>query len=83
MVLFVIWFLLLIPWWRIGMLASGLAFDNGPTFHAYGFAWSIWTYPVILLIALALALGRKKPRFVFLRVLNALVFCIAGFVPPS
>ncbi len=55
------------------MLAPGLAFDNGPTFQAYTFAWSIWTYPVILLIALALALGRKEPRFVFLRVLNALV----------
>lgn len=59
----------------------GLAFDGGHTLQAYAFAWSIGSYPVVLLIALVLALSTKKPRFVFLPLLNGLVFCITGFIP--
>jgi hypothetical protein len=81
--LFIFWFLLLIPWWTLGRLGMGLAFDEGHTTKVYAFVWSIGTYPVVLLIALALALSRKEPRFAFLPLLNALVFCITGLTPPK
>ena len=76
--LFVFWSVLLIPWSTFGLLASGLAFDGGATFRACSFALSIWTYPVVLLLALILALARRQPRFALLPLLNAAVFLIAG-----
>jgi hypothetical protein len=62
-------------------MASGIALDTGHNFQVYAFVLSFWTYPVVLLMALALVLARKQPRFVVLPLLSALVFFITGVIP--
>jgi hypothetical protein len=49
-VLFLLWFVLLLPWLAFAMV-SLMAFDDGPKFGVYLFVWSIWTYPVSVGIA--------------------------------
>ena len=75
-VVFIFWFLLLIPRWVFAGL-SGMAFDQGHVPRAYVFYWSIWTYPIAVMIAGALA--RKVAALVWLPFLNLVGFCISGF----
>ena len=73
--LFFIWLVLLLPWLFLAPL-SLMAFDAGPTFKAYVFVWSIWTYPVPVGIA---ALVRKKvPAIALLPCLNIVACVVAG-----
>ncbi|MGH9490279.1 MAG: hypothetical protein ACRD17_07175 [Terriglobales bacterium] len=65
----IIWCVLLIPWALFAAL-SGMAFDGGDTFSAYFFVWSVWTYPVSLLIAFLFR--RKCPALVFLPMIHGI-----------
>lgn len=69
------WVFMLIPWVPFAMLA-GLAFDGGPTSNAYLFVWSVWTYPVVLIIAMICK--RWMPSVMFLPILNVVGFVISG-----
>ena len=63
----IIWVVLIIPWFLWAGL-SGMAFDGGYTAEAYTFVWSVWTYPISVLIAAVLR--RWRPEFVLLPILN-------------
>ena len=65
----IIWCILLVPWFPVAMLA-GLAFDGGRTWHAYVFVWSVWVYPVTLLIAFIFR--RRVPSLSLLPILSVL-----------
>jgi hypothetical protein len=69
------WLFLLLPWMLIAPM-SGLAFDGGRTTEAYIFLWSIWTYPVVLIIALILK--RWVPSMMFRPLLNILGFVVSA-----
>lgn len=74
--LVILWLISLVPW-PLAASLGGMAFDGGYTTEAYVFAWSIWTYPITVLLAFFL---RRKNRFVvLLPVLNAVVFFSSGF----
>jgi len=73
--LLVVWAFLLVPWAPF-FLFSGMAFDAGPSIHAYVFVGSVWTYPFVLLTAALLR--RKVPLLVVLPCLNLLGFLISG-----
>jgi len=66
-ILFVIWVILLLPWLPF-FLASGMAFDGGPTLRAYVFVGSLWTYPVSVVIVANFR--QQKPLLALLPVLN-------------
>lgn len=69
------WLILLLPWLPMALL-SGMAFDGGPTWHAYLFMWAMWTYPLSVIVVLILR--RSVPLSVFLPVLNVAAIVIAG-----
>jgi pheromone shutdown protein TraB len=69
------WLILLLPWLPMALL-SGMAFDGGPTWRAYLFAWAMWTYP--LSVVAAFILRRSIPASVFLPALNVAAIVIAG-----
>ncbi len=69
------WVFMLIPWFPFAAMA-GLAFDGGSTFAAYLFVWSVWTYPVVLIIAMILK--RWIPNAMFLPFLNVVGFVLSG-----
>jgi hypothetical protein len=71
-----VWCILLVPWALFALLA-GMAFDAGPTWQAYTFVWSVWTYPVTL--AIAALLRRRVPWLICAPLLNLAGFLIAGF----
>jgi hypothetical protein len=48
-----------------------MAFDAGPTIDIYIFVWSVWTYPVVLLISVILK--KKEPLLALLPALNFIV----------
>jgi len=50
------WGILLLPWLPLALM-SGLAFDAGYTMHADVFFWSVWTYPVAILIVAFFKVG--------------------------
>ena len=76
--LLVIWVFLLIPWVVLAPL-SGMAFDGGYTWKAYLFVGSLWTYPIVLAIAI-IALHRGKGTLVLLLpLLNVAGTLVAGF----
>ena len=53
-----------------------MAFDGGPSFKAYCFVWSVWTYPIAVSIA---GLFRKSaPWLLALPLLNIAVILIGG-----
>ncbi len=49
---------------------------NPSTPFAYGFAWSIWTYPITL--GIAFVYRKKRPYLVGLPALNVTVFIISA-----
>jgi len=53
---------------------------NPSTPFAYGFAWSIWTYPITL--GIAFFYRRKRPHLVGLPALNVIVFIISATLGP-
>jgi hypothetical protein len=69
------WVFLLIPWFPFAALA-GMAFDGGRTLNAYIFVWSLWTYPVALVISVILK--RWVPNMILLPFLNIMGFLISG-----
>jgi hypothetical protein len=64
---FVFWAVLLIPWLLIAPL-SVMAFDGGYTAGAYAFFWSVWTYPIAVVIVAVCR--RWVPWIVLLPLLN-------------
>ena len=61
------WCILLLPWLLVAPL-SGMAFDGGYTAEAYVFVWSVWTFPITVIIA---AVFRKwVPWITLLPILN-------------
>ena len=76
-IVFVIWLVLLIPWFVFAPLAA-MAFDPGPSRTAEVFVWSTWTYPVsVLIVGL---LRRKAPWVVLLPVVNLAGFFFADYL---
>jgi hypothetical protein len=73
--LLIVWVVLFVPWAPFALL-SGMAFDAGPSIHAYVFFWSLWTYPFVVLTAVLLR--RKVPMLVILPCLNFIAFLISG-----
>ena len=69
------WVVLLVPWFIIGPL-SAMAFDSGPSVHAYVFAISALTYPISVIVATIFR--RNVPWMVFLPCLNLGGFFVAG-----
>ena len=62
-----LWIGLLIVWFPFAML-SGMAFDAGRSPAAYRYVWSVWTYPLSILIGF---LFRKSfPLISWLPLLN-------------
>jgi len=72
--LLAVWFLLLIPWFPFARLSRAV-FDVG-RWDAYMFVWWLWTYPVM--VGLAVLFARKIPLFSFLPLLSLLGFLISG-----
>ena len=72
---FVLWLLLLVPWFMIAPLAA-MAFDPGPSLGAYAFVFSTWTYPIS--VGLAGIFRRKAPLIVLLPCLNVAGYFLAG-----
>lgn len=76
---FIAWLILLVPWLLWAPL-SGMAFDAGYTPTAYAFVWSVWTFPVTVIIV---AIVRKwVPWIVVLPVIN-FAGCFAGGLFPK
>ncbi len=67
------WIVLLVPWPFFGYVAM-FAFDGGHTVKAYVFAYSIWTYPVAVI--LAIVLRTRWPRAILLPLVNLLAFLV-------
>jgi hypothetical protein len=65
-----IWSVLMIPWLLVAGMA-GVAFDGGARSAAYMFVWSVWTYPIVLLIAVIFR--KKSPLIIWLPFLNFVV----------
>jgi len=63
------WLVLLILWFPFVSL-SGMVFDGGATATAYRFVWSLWTYPVSVVIGILLR--KRLPLFSLLPVLNVI-----------
>lgn len=78
-IVFIFWLALLVPWLLWAPL-SGMAFDGGYTPTAYAFVWSVWTYPVTVIIVAVLR--RWTPWIVLLPVVN-FAGCFAGGLFPS
>jgi hypothetical protein len=53
-----------------------MAFDAGPKTSVYVFVWSVWTYPLVALIASMLA--RRIPAAIFLPFVNVFLFVVSG-----
>jgi len=68
-----VWLVLLVPWSFLNYVAM-FAFDSGLTIKAYVFAYSIWTYPVAVLIAIVLSI--RWPRTLLLPVVNLVAFLV-------
>ena len=64
---FILWMVLLLPWFFFAAM-SGMAFDAGPTFAAYALVFSVWTYPISVL--LVWRYRDDKPTIAFLPFLN-------------
>jgi hypothetical protein len=75
-VVLVIWGILFVPWIALAF-AAGMAFDGGHTTQAYVFAWSVWTYPLVCLIAVILK--EKVQWLVLLPVLNLVTALVASW----
>jgi hypothetical protein len=75
--LMVFWVLLLVPWFFVWGL-FGMVSDAGPSFLAYLFVASVWSYPVS--VVLAATLRDRKPIMVFLPCLNGLGFLFAAMI---
>jgi len=60
--MFTFWIFLLIPWIVLAPL-SVMAFDGGPKPEAYVFVWSVWTYPVTVVL---MALLKRRLRWIVL-----------------
>jgi len=73
--LLTIWFLLLVPWFPIALLA-GMAVINGE-WWGYVFVWSMWTYPVTLYVAFKFK--SKVPALSLLPVLNLVGVFVSDF----
>jgi hypothetical protein len=74
-VVLVIWGILFVPWIPFAF-AAGMAFDGGYTPGAYVFVGSVWTYPLVCLIA---AILKERVRWlVLLPGLNVIVCLISG-----
>ncbi|MBI3476169.1 MAG: hypothetical protein HY010_10580 [Acidobacteria bacterium] len=74
-VLFVMWLILLLPCLLLAPI-SLMAFDAGQTPKANAFVWSIWTYPVAVVIV---AIFRKKaPVIALLPFVNVVTCVLAG-----
>ena len=71
----VFWFyvVLLIPWPLVA-LVSLMAFDGGPSWNAYLFVTSIWTYPVSMFIAFKLR--DRSPVWLFVPCVNIALLCV-------
>jgi hypothetical protein len=76
---FIAWLILLVPWLLLAPL-SGMAFDGGETPDAYAFVWSVWTYPVTVLMVAVFR--RWMPWIVVLPVIN-FAGCFAGGLFPQ
>jgi hypothetical protein len=76
---FIAWLVLLVPWLIFAPL-SEMAFDAGYTSATYGFVWSVWTYPVTVIIV---AIFRRWiPWIVLLPIVN-FAGCFAGDLFPK
>ena len=73
-----LWLLLFLLWIPIAPLGA-MAFDGGYTIEAYVFVWSLWTYPLCLLVAVHYE--RKMPGLMYLPFLNVFGTLIAGSFP--
>jgi hypothetical protein len=73
--LFFIWLFLLLPWLLLAPL-SLMAFDAGPTFKAYVFVWSIWTFPVS--VGIVAIVRKKAPVIALLPCLNVMACFVSG-----
>ena len=79
-VIFVIWFLILIPWLPfMTLMGSGMAFDGGNTAGEWAFAGTAWAYPC--LVAVAWFFRKRKPVLVWLPILPLLVLIISIYFP--
>jgi hypothetical protein len=73
--LFVVWLAFLLGWMTLLPL-SGMAFEGGHCWSAYLYAWSIWTYPLSLI--LAFSLRRVAPFMVWFPLINVVGFLLGG-----
>jgi hypothetical protein len=75
---FVFWVVLLIPWLLFAPL-SVMILDAGQTAQAYGFIWSVWTFPIM--VGVAAVVRRWVPWLVLLPLLNFAGCGAAGLLP--
>jgi hypothetical protein len=75
----IFWLVLLVPWLILAPL-SGMAFDAGDRPEAYAVVWSVWTYPVTLIIVMVL---RRSVPWIFLLPIVNFAGCLAGGLFPK
>jgi hypothetical protein len=66
-----LWLFLLLLWLPFAGLCGGMAFDGGRTTGAYVVIWTVWTYP--LSVVIAWILKRGVPVAILLPFANILV----------
>lgn len=72
--LLIVWLVLLVPWF-VAAQYVGLIFDGGVTWSAYLAVWSVWTYPLTVIVGAVLR--KKAAAFILLPCLNLLGLVIA------
>jgi len=75
-VLFWVWYIIFLPWIPFAFI-SAMAFDAGYTIRTYVFAASVYSYPIVVLIAVAFY--DRNDLLVLLPCLNCLGILISGF----
>jgi len=76
-ILFTIWAVLL-PFWLVISPFLGMAFDAPPTLAIYLGVFSVWSFPIPVIVAWLLK--ERAPATVFLPLLNLLVLGVLFFL---
>ncbi|HTC32239.1 MAG TPA: hypothetical protein VK724_02655 [Bryobacteraceae bacterium] len=76
----IFWSALFVPWFPFMML-SGMAFDAGPHWYTYGFVWSMWTYPLLVVVIFIFRNSRIARFLVLLPLLNVIGCFFFGSFP--
>ncbi|MFN7995914.1 MAG: hypothetical protein U0Q18_20045 [Bryobacteraceae bacterium] len=62
-VMLIVYSVILVPWVpAFTLMGTGMAFEPGYTWRAYGFVVNAWAYPI--LVGVAYFLRRRNPNFI-------------------